>query len=594
MNSPAYELPDKLLPFIWQYLRNKKRYLAGFTFVAIMLAAEISLNPYLLKVIINTVIQFSTDPEKMLTVILIPTIIYIACPLIVNLNLRLFQYINLRLYPDLKASIGKDVFTYLMNHSHDFFLNTHTGSLVKKIGDLIEIELLISTPVEFYFRFIALLIACITLFLSVNPIFGIILFLWATLFIYFSYIAAKNSEKYSRIYSEAGARVGGTISDSIVNIMSTKLFGNISEEVSNVEKDIDNLVKRDRELQWYIIKISFWQGIAITLLIALMITGLIYGRIHGWVSVGDFALVLSLSMAILQVVYGIGQLIQKFAKVVGTYNQSLSFVRVPHRITDIPGALPIKITKGQINFNSVSFHYDKHPLLFDNLTIAIRPGEKVGLVGYSGGGKSTFIKLILRLFEPQSGEILIDGQTINTVQKTSLRKQISMIPQECELFHRTLMENIRFAKKNATDAEVINAAKKAHCHEFISQLPEQYQSLVGERGVKLSGGQKQRIAIARAFLKDAPILLLDEATSALDSLTEGYIQESLHDVMIKKTTLVIAHRLSTLKDMDRILVFVHGKIVEDGDFNSLLSNKESHFYKLWQMQAEGFIYPLTE
>ena len=209
-------------------------------------------------------------------------------------------------------------------------------------------------------------------------------------------------------------------------------------------------------------------------------------------------------------------------------------------------------------------------------------------MGYSGGGKSTFIKLILRLIDTQSGNILIDGQDIRKVKKESLRKQISTIPQECDLFHRTLMENIRFARMDATDDEVIEAAKNARCHEFICELPERYQSLVGERGIK-SGGQKQRIAIARAFLKNAPILLLDEATSSLDSITERYIQEGLHHVMAKKTTIVIAHRLSTLKDMDRILVFVSGKIVEDGDLNSLLNNKDSHFYKLWKMQAEGFI-----
>lgn len=210
------------------------------------------------------------------------------------------------------------------------------------------------------------------------------------------------------------------------------------------------------------------------------------------------------------------------------------------------------------------------------------------------GVKSTFIKLILRLVDTQSGQILIDGQDIKKVTKSSLRKQIGTIPQEPDLFHRTIMENIRFAKLDATDNEVIEAAKKAKCHEFISELPDQYHSLVGERGIKLSGGQKQRIAIARAFLKHAPILLLDEATSSLDSITERYIQESLHQVMLNTTTIVIAHRLSTLKDMDRILVFVGGEIVEDGSLNELLQNKESQFYKLWQMQAEGFIPSITE
>ena len=185
--------------------------------------------------------------------------------------------------------------------------------------------------------------------------------------------------------------------------------------------------------------------------------------------------------------------------------------------------------------------------------------------------------------------MFIDNQDIKSITLNSLRKHISTIPQETELFHRTIMENIRFAKLDASDAEVIDAAKKARCHDFIMQLPDKYNSLVGERGIKLSGGERQRVSIARAFLKNSPILLLDEATSSLDSITENYIKDSLHDVMNGKTTVVIAHRLSTLKDMDRILVFVEGKIVEDGSLQDLLQDKQSQLSKLWQMQSEGFI-----
>lgn len=273
----------------------------------------------------------------------------------------------------------------------------------------------------------------------------------------------------------------------------------------------------------------------------------------------------------------------------GTCNQALSIIQQPHEVIDSPNARPLQVTRGEIQFDRVFFQYANNKPLFKNLEIKINPGEKVGLVGYSGGGKSTFIKLILRLIDIQSGNILIDNQGITEVTKHSLRTQIGTIPQEPELFHRTIMENIKFARMDASDEDVIEAAKKARCHDFIMELPEQYQALVGERGVKLSGGQKQRIAIARAFLKNAPILILDEATSSLDSMTEREIHEVLHQVMENKTTIVIAHRLSTLKDMDRILVFVNGEIVEDGALNALLENKDSHFYKLWKMQAEGFI-----
>ncbi|MFI5142239.1 MAG: ABC transporter ATP-binding protein, partial [Bacteroidia bacterium] len=419
-------------------------------------------------------------------------------------------------------------------------------------------------------------------------IFGIILFVWAVGFIYFSYISAKKAEKLSKALSEAGTKMSGTISDSISNVMSTKLFSNIPHEMALVAENIDNVVDCDRKLLRQNLHVSFVQGVGVTILTVAMLSALIYGRTQGWITAGDFALVLSLSGWFIMSIFNMGQEMQRFSKMVGICNQALSFIRVPHEIVDAPDAIPINITHGEIKFQNVSFQYLNNQPVFNHLNVTIRAGEKVGLVGYSGGGKSTFIKLMLRLMDIQSGNILIDNQDIKHVTKNSLRKQLGTIPQEPELYHRTIMENIRLARIDATDAEVIEAAEKAKCGEFISQLPLQYHALVGERGVKLSGGQKQRIAIARAFLKNAPVLLLDEATSSLDSITENYIQESLTEVMKNKTTIVIAHRLSTLKDMDRILVFINGEIAEDGSLNDLL-NLKGQFYKLWQMQTAGFM-----
>ena len=226
--------------------------------------------------------------------------------------------------------------------------------------------------------------------------------------------------------------------------------------------------------------------------------------------------------------------------------------------------------------------------LFEKESVSIEAGQKVGLVGYSGSGKSTFVNLILRLYDVKNGSILIDDQDIKNVTQSSLRNSIAMIPQDPSLFHRSLMENIRYGSMSATDEDVVLAAKKAHAHEFISALPQKYDSLVGDKGVKLSGGQRQRIAIARATLKNAPILILDEATSQLDSVTENLIQESLLELMKNKTTIVIAHRLSTLLHMDRILVFDKGKIVEDGTHSELFA--KSGLYKhLWDAQVGGFL-----
>ena len=590
-SSDVKSLPKQLMPFVWHYLKYKKWHLFGFTLVGLLWAIDMSLSPYLLKVIIDTVIKYSADQSRMIAAIFLPAAVYASMSIIININFRLYDYVNLRLYPDLRATMESDLVSYLLHHSHTFFQNTFAGSVTKKITDMMEnIEQLISIPNEwFYPRIFAAVIACGTLFKVVHPLFGFILFAWAVIFVLLSYIASKGSEGYSRAFSESISKLSGSVSDSVSNVMSIKLFSNIEHEVSHINHVLKGVVKRDRALQWYNLKINFVQGVGGSILIISMLTSLIYGVKQGWVSAGDFALVLTLSISFMWGIHDVGKQMQRFSKVVGTCNQALSIIQQPHEVIDSPNARPLQVTRGEIQFDRVFFQYANNKPLFKNLEITINPGEKVGLVGYSGGGKSTFIKLILRLMDIQSGNILIDNQGITEVTKHSLRTQIGTIPQEPELFHRTIMENIKFARMDASDEDVIEAAKKARCHDFIMELPEQYHALVGERGVKLSGGQKQRIAIARAFLKNAPILILDEATSSLDSMTEREIHEALHQVMENKTTIVIAHRLSTLKDMDRILVFVNGEIVEDGALNALLENKDSHFYKLWKMQAEGFI-----
>jgi ATP-binding cassette subfamily B protein len=584
-------IPSSLKAFTWHYLKDKKLYLFGFFIVSLVWAIEMSLSPYLLGMIINTITNTKESKETIINTLMRPAILYVCMSFLLNLNFRFFGYLCLKLYPTIKANVIRDMYGYLIRHSHDFFQNNFVGSLTKKIQDMAtNIEQLIQIPNEwFYPRLMALIIASGTLYYALSPLFAIILLVWGVCFVFITYLASKTSAKHANNLSSAEANISGILSDSISNIVSTTLFSNVKHEINRSQSFIDTMSKCDRRLQWQNQKVFFVQGIGVTVLIGSMMTALIHGYLHNKVTPGDFALVLSLSLSFIMSIFNMGQEIMRFSKVIGTCQQSLTFMQVPHAIIDLPNAPALQVPKGNIEYKNVSFAYLEKKSLFSDINFTIIPGEKMGLVGFSGAGKSTFVKLLLRLIEPQSGQILIDNQDIRTVNKDSLQKNIATIPQETELFHRSIMENIRFAKINATDEEIISAAQKAKCHDFITKLPEGYDALVGERGVKLSGGQKQRIAIARAFLKNAPLLILDEATSSLDSVTEQEIQTSLHQVMDGRTAIVIAHRLSTLKHMDRIAVFDNGAIIEIGRPATLLQNENSVFKQLWQMQSDGFL-----
>jgi ATP-binding cassette subfamily B protein len=382
--------------------------------------------------------------------------------------------------------------------------------------------------------------------------------------------------------------ITGKMVDKLSNILSIRLFARSKEEGTSLSKTLDDAVKAEQKLQWGYFWIWFFYGYAFVTLQGINLYFLIKGRQEGWISVGDFVVVLGINTAIADFLWELAQDLSQFSKLWGRATQALRTLQVLPEIQDKAEASVLKVTQGKIVFDAVKFNYKGATPIFSDKSVAINSGQKVGLVGYSGGGKSTFVNLILRLYDVTDGRILIDGQDIRDVTQDSLHSMIATIPQDPSLFHRSLIENIRYGRMDATNEEVIEAAKHAHAHEFITKLPQGYESLVGERGVKLSGGQRQRIAIARAILKNAPILILDEATSQLDSITESHIQESLWELMQNKTTLVIAHRLSTLLQMDRILVFDQGKIVEDGTHQALLS-KEGLYKTLWDSQVGGFL-----
>ena len=382
--------------------------------------------------------------------------------------------------------------------------------------------------------------------------------------------------------------ISGQLVDSIANASNIRIFASKVYEILRFDKALLTTKQKFQTKEIFLLKLLWLQGILIATMLGFMLYFLNQLYNDRLVSVGDFALIIGLSMEVAHISWYTMSVVDEYNQIVGKCKQSLSYLLIHQEITDKKDAKDLLITDGNISFSNVLFYYKDTPPLFQNKSITIKAGEKVGLVGYSGSGKSTFANLILRLYDVSHGAILIDDQDIRDITQNSLRKAISMIPQDPSLFHRSLMENISYGCENKTEEQIIAAAKAAHAHEFISKLPQGYLSLVGERGLKLSGGQRQRIAIARAFIKNAPILILDEATSQLDSITENLIQDSLLKLMENKTTLVIAHRLSTLLHMDRILVFDQGKIMEDGTHAELL--KLAGLYKtLWDAQVGGFL-----
>lgn len=492
--------------------------------------------------------------------------------------------------PGLRAKIRKTLFRYLQFHSQSYFVSHFSGSLANRISEvsLSCMHALWTITFDFYPLIIKSVVALIILF-NATPELAMVLTIWLTIYTFVSIFLARRCQGFSMKFAAARSKVTGKIVDSVTNIMNTKMFARGDYEEDYLNHYLDDEVKHALKTYWYMEKMRWFQFVAAMILMVSMVGYALGIWAEGGLTVGEFSMVSGISIMLIEAARGLSRSFLEFFEYIGNISDGVHIFIQPHDIIDIEGAKDLIVTEGQIEFNDINFAYTGGAQLFKNLNVTIKPFQKVGLVGFSGSGKSTFVSILLRLFEADSGKIQIDSQNILEVTQDSLREGISLIPQDPMLFHRTLMENIRYGNLAATDDEVIEAAKKANAHEFIKLTEKGYESPVGERGVKLSGGQRQRIAIARAILKDANILILDEATSSLDSVTEKKIQQGLDHLMKEKTVIIVAHRLSTIAHLDRILVFNEGAIIEDGSHEELLNIKDGHYAHLWNMQAGGFL-----
>lgn len=585
------EFPTTVYKFINYFFKPYRLYFVFLFIIIVFVALYIPVQSYVLKYIIDVATPL-IGKKELLHAMLMPVVILFSLTILNNLAWRLNNYINLKTVPHLKADIISQTSDYVHGHSFKFFQDNLSGAISNRILDLANnTDSLISTGRELLLRFF-ILVSVIFITLLVNPLFFFIFLTWTLVVVCMAVYFNNRIQPLSNIFAESRSIAVGNVVDSFVNAINVILFSGKHFEKKYLQNSLNDMVHKDVVLQTKLMKYATIMSIMTVLIEILSILPLIFLGSEGMLTVGDFALIFILSHQIIEQVWSITEVYFRVSDQLGVFNQAISFLSQKPDIVDGKDAKPLKIKNGTIVFTRVNFYYTEDQKLFENKTLVIQGGEKVGLVGYSGSGKSTFVNLITRMFDVQKGDILIDDQSVRSVTLESLRENIGFIPQDPTLFHRTILENIKYGRFDASDDDVITASQNAHVHEFASKLSDTYQTLVGERGIKLSGGQRQRIAIARAILKNAPILILDEATSSLDSATESLIQESLRFVMKNKTVIVIAHRLSTIKAMDRILVFDEGKIVEEGKHEELLKNG-TIYPKLWNLQ-QGYLSDLQD
>ena len=585
----ATALPKKLHAFFWYFIKQQPLAFTLFFFAPMAMILETNIIPYSLKMIVDGISKHEQDRSHIFTVIAPALWLGGSAWLTLITLIRLQNWWQGYVIPKYQAQIRMTVFDYLSQHSCHYFSNQMAGSLANKVNDLPRalesIRMIISWNIIATFS--AILVALLLL-LSINIWFAALLFAWVVVQLLISLRFARKINAYSEHNAEDKSELSGKIVDTLSNINAVKLFAQSENEMDYVSESQEREVKSNKKLIIYMNIFRLFLDIPVTMMLVAMVFLLVLFWQHRLITTGDLVFIFYSFLSIMGQMWFLSHALADLFREIGVAQQALSIIVTPIEINDAENAGKLRVKEGAIAFDNVSFHYQQGSRVFENKSVLIKPGERVGLVGYSGGGKTTFIHLILRFFEVDSGRILIDGQEIRQVTQASLRHNISMIPQDPTLFHRSLLENIGFGKPSASRDEIIDAAKQAHCHEFIMKLPQGYDTQVGERGVKLSGGQRQRVAIARAILKNAPILILDEATSQLDSLTEESIQTSLLELMQNKTTLVIAHRLSTLLHMDRILVFDKGKIIEDGS-HSVLMTQNGLYQAMWNAQVGGFL-----
>ena len=589
-SDQSENLPSNPFRFVLHYLRHYRWPLLAMVLLELGQAACQILIPKAVQLLIDSaaLLRGRTD-VSIWTELSGPMKFFV----ILNIGILIFSRSSGALLvmvgPSLRQRVRSSLYRYLQGHSQRYFMGNFAGSLSNRVSEVsMGVNHSLWTILFDFWPVTVTLGVSLLLLVQVHSGLALVLGLWTLGYVAVSYVLAMRCREYAKVFAASRSAVSGRIVDAVTNVMNSKLFARMDFERRHLRRYLDREVQAARRTFWFMERMRWFQFIATLSLQVGMIAYAARIWVEGGISVGSFAMVASLLLMVINDVRNLSRRFLEFFEYIGNITDGVGVIVRPHEITDAPHAGELTVTQGEIRFENVDFAYAEGIEVFRGLNLTIRPGERVGLVGFSGSGKSTFVNLILRLYDIQGGKILIDGRDIREVTQNSLRRAVSMISQEPMLFHRSLRENVRYGALDASDEDVQDAARRAHAHDFIATLPQGYGALVGERGVRLSGGQRQRIAIARAVLKNAPIVIMDEATSSLDSVTERHIQESIQQLMEGRTSVVIAHRLSTISHLDRIVVFHAGQVVEDGTHAELLT-LNGHYARMWSMQAGGFL-----
>ena len=586
--------PPGLVAFYWHFARQAKGLFAALFVAGLIVALLDSLIPVFMGRVVSLIT--ASAPERLLgetwhVLAAMALVVLLVRPLAIALqNLIANQAIS----ANMANLIRWQNHWYVARQAWAFFQNDFAGRIATKVmqtGPALR-ESLVSLITGVWY-ILVYGTAAVFLLASADRWLALPVLIWFAGYLVMLRLFVPRMRDRSKEVSEARSVLTGRIVDTYTNILTVKLFARARYEDAYVREAMEE----HTGLFYASLRLNTLFSFSLATLNALLVTstsGLaIYLWTRGAVEVGTVAMALPLSWQIISTAGWVAMRVTEIFENIGVVQEGMSAIARPIGLTDRADAKPLKVTQGAIRFEHVRFGYGRESGLIDGLTLDVRPGERIGLVGRSGAGKSTIVNLLLRFFDLEGGRILIDGQDISEVTQESLRTQISVVTQDTSLLHRSVRENIRYGRPNAGEAEILQAAKLAHADEFIDELEDWkgrlgYDAQVGERGVKLSGGQRQRIAMARVILKNAPILVLDEATSALDSEVEAAIQASLETLMAGKTVIAIAHRLSTIARMDRLVVLDRGRIVEQGTHDELLA-RNGHYASLWQRQSGGFL-----